>query len=571
MSTTPPWLPAAAGISAAAAAVDCRRSPVHSLPNELLVAIFAHLDASSSLEPRFHDDPSTLMDDYLAARRRPWRGRGPFSSSSSSSSPPSSSAHPLRYSLKATSLVCHRWRDAVLPLLFRHVLWTFRRLEEPPPPPPLGVGPAADAAKCFDLLAFLRRNRLGHAVEGLTLHVPCPEHLIDDPTELVGRFGLVPNSTAAGHQFHAHGEGEEDAGEDAESVVLSETASLVLSEVNGHATWANTWFWDMLFGVVDPLRVTLLAAPVVLATMLSRKIFTRCQPLMMTRYHLLSVSRSARSSAVPPAPLSTSSIPASPDSDSDFDSDSDSEDLASDPVTTTTLSTEPSHRFSPPCDNLPCELFARTRLWTSLLANEGSSVSIYKTDAYGETPPSPLLSLLASRDRDTRRFFLRRSLRRLAYVAIVPMATHVQVVLTSPTLVPPRLQELFVQVMPRGVIAAAAPATEELGEEDEGGAWAEAWAGFRGFSGSFEGLEVADLIVERDAVYALLFGSIFVPGPRPEFEALRVFETGDADDNDPVAWMEAVEAVQASAVRWNVTAKGRLVRDVKREMARRRS
>ncbi|KAJ6789062.1 hypothetical protein PWT90_00364 [Aphanocladium album] len=482
---------------------------IHDLPNELLAAVFSHLASPSSLEPLFRDDASTILDTYYAARgRRPSR----------------------RHPLKSASLVSRRWRAAVLPYLFRHVLWTFRRLEEPPAEAYAQEGGGGGAglhaaAAWFDVLAFLQRNRLGGAVESLMLHVPCPEHLIDDPTELVGRYGLVPSSisSAAGSTTTTGRGGDGCEDEDAESIVLSETASLVVAEVNGHATWANTWFWDLLFSVVDPLRISFLAAPVVLATMFSRKVFTRCQPLMMTRYHLISVSRRDRDS----------SSPTPQESDNDLDDDDDD-----DPSPTT--------HPAPLCDNLPCELFAHRR-WTSLLANEGSSVSIYKSDAYGEIPPSPLLSLLGSGDPATRRFF-RRSLRSLAYVAVMPMATHIQTTLAASALVPRRLEELFVQVMPRGVY---------LHDEEH-----------RGGGSSFEGLELEDLLMERDAVYGLLFESIFIPGPQKEWEPLRVFETGDADD--VVAWSEAVETVRASSSWWDVESQGRFVRNLARETGRRR-
>ncbi len=75
--------------------------------------------------------------------------------------------------------------------------------------------------------------------------------------------------------------------------------------------------------------------------------------------------------------------------------------------------------------------------------------------------------------------------------------------------------------------------------------------------------------MERDSVYGLLFASIFIPGPQPQWEALRVFETGDADA-DEVAWAEAVETVRASTSWWDVESHGRFVRDLARENGRRR-
>lgn len=173
-----------------------RRTSILDLPNELLAAVLAHLDAQSALERRFRDDASHIIDGYY---RDSLRGRDEYYLAHDRR--PASRRHPL----KAASLVCRRLRAAVLPLLFRHVLWTFARLEEPPAE--LYAAAARDGggglrrvADWFDLFKFLKRNGLAKTgggsggVDGLTLHVPCPEHLIDDPTELVGRYGLVPNT-----------------------------------------------------------------------------------------------------------------------------------------------------------------------------------------------------------------------------------------------------------------------------------------------------------------------------------------------------------------------------------------
>ncbi|KAM0664701.1 hypothetical protein ACQRIT_000294 [Beauveria bassiana] len=516
MSPTPPWPTPPAGTRAP------HRVSVHSLPNELLDCILSQFDASSSIEKRFRDDASTIIDGYYAARGdRPSR------------------QHPL----KSLSLVCRRWRAAALPYLFRHVLWTFRRLEEPPA---AAAAAALGTRQGFEVLAFLEEHGLGAAVDSVTLYVPCPEHLIDDPTELVGRFGLVQSATlaettTATTTTRQGVDGVEGGEGDADSVVSSEMASLVLADVDGHTTWSNTWFWDLLFSVVDPLRLSILAAPVVLATMLSCKVYTRCQPLIMTRYHLLSVSRADRSSL----PVALEGGYDDDDDDDDADDADNDKDSAEPTPTTTDL-------HIPMGANLPCELFARRR-WTALLANEGSSVSIYKTNAYGHTPPSPFLSLLDSHDPATRRF-LRRHLHRFAYVAIMPMATHFFSILAAlARLAPHRLAELFLQIMPRSVDLDHI--RYHLDPDDT--------------SIRFEGLDIQDLVLERDAIYGILFRSIFLPGPRPEWEPLRVFETGDADA-DTVAWAESVEAVRASTSCWDVAERGRFVRDLAREEARRR-
>lgn len=468
---------------------------LENLPNELIAHILSFLDSSSVLEPLFCDNAAEFLDEYYAARSAPDIG--------------GEGSYQCRTHLKSTSRVSRRWRQATLPHLFRHVIWTFERLEQPDVESDDGtrfeLPRRLPQDKLPDLLQFLRSNNLASYVDGLTVYVPYPEHLVGKDADHVGRYGVLPST-----QRQASGQGFDMA-------TSWGPGAVVRSDIIGHPTWDNNWFWQMLLAELDLLRVSLVSSPAILATMVSRKVFVSTGSSFRMRHHVLSLSRELRAA--------TGAV---------FDADDMRAVLAQQ---TSDGTREAERRYSaPPCDNLSCDLFS-LRNWTSLLVNEGSSLPVYSTEAYGDMPPSPFLSLLCSDDPSTAYLFT-RTLRRLAYVAIVPMATHIQASLYL--LAPPQLEELYVQIMPRDV-------------------------NVKDFA--YGGVDMEDILVERDSIYGLLFAGIFIPEPEPTWEPLRVFETGDAADK--LAWAEAVETVAASSSCWEVERRGRLMRNLGKEKRRR--
>jgi hypothetical protein len=466
-------------------------STLQYLPNELITHILSYLDTPSVLEPLFRENAATFLDEYYEARMPD------ISSDNSDGESESNENRPYKYCapLKAASCINRRWRHATLPYLFRYAIWTFKRLEQPDVDDEAASGVAEEQLPEF--LRFLRNNDLGRCMDGLTIHVKYPKKFVGKDRKHVGRYGILPST-----KWQASSQCAD-----------SETSGAVVpADTVGHSTWDNTWFWKMLLSELDPLRISLVSSPAILATMLSRKIFVNTAAAFRMRHHIISVSRESR------------------DSSSTFNARDMKESLEQASKDGTRAR---ERRYSaPPCDNLPCELFS-LRPWKTLFVNEGSSLPVYSTEIYGDMPPSPFLSIMCSEDPSTV-YMLTETLRVLTYVAILPMATHIQASIYK--LAPPKLEQLNMQIMPRDID------TREF---------------------LYDGVDMEDIISERDNVYALLFASIFIPVPDPIWAPLRVFET--ADTSDEVAWGEAVETVKSSRSYWDVVAEGRLVKNLIRE------
>ena len=466
------------------------------LPNELITHILSYLDTSSVLEPLFRENAATFLDEYYEARTPD------ISSDDIEGKPIQDRSYKYCAPLKAASLVNRRWRHAALPHLFRYAIWTFKRLERP------DMGEDYDEAasgvaedKLPDFLHFVRNNHLGGCIDGLTIHVKYPKKFVGKDAKHVGRYGILPSTKR-----------QPSRNQGVDSETPSGSGALVRADTVGHSTWDNTWFWQILLSELDPLRISLVSSPAILATMLSRKIFVNTAGAFRMRHHIISVSRESR------------------DASSTFNVTAIDEYL--DQISKEGTRARERRYSAPPCENLPCELFS-LRPWTCLFVNEGSSLPVYSTEVYGDMPPSPFLSIMCSEDPSTVYMFT-ETLRVLTYVAILPMATHIQASVYQ--LAPPKLEQLNMQIMPRDID------TREF---------------------IYDGVGMEDIISERDNVYALLFASIFIPRPDPIWAPLRVFET--ADTSDEVAWGEAVETVKSSRSCWDVVAEGRLVKNLVRE------
>ncbi|EFQ31487.1 F-box domain-containing protein [Colletotrichum graminicola M1.001] len=196
---------------------------INHLPNEILDQIFSHLDRPAPSDSKLHDQPSSFMLQNIFFDR----------------------------DLKTTSLVCKRWRDAILPTLFRHVVWTFDRFELPL------MEETGDPASAIDFLVFLRTNNLTNHVKSLSLFV-----------------------------------------EDAMGGISNGTSSATLMET-GFANKASysedyNWLWRTIFDHVDPIRFTIIASPRVLAQLLSRMLFLGDAWNFSMPQHVLSLSRKDR-------------------------------------------------------------------------------------------------------------------------------------------------------------------------------------------------------------------------------------------------------------------------------------
>ncbi|KAF9880642.1 F-box domain-containing protein [Colletotrichum karsti] len=407
---------------------------INNLPNEILAQVFTHLDRPAPSDSRLHDQPSSLM------LQNPFFDRD----------------------LKTVSVVNKRWRGAVLPLLFRHIVWTFDRFELPL------MEETGDPASAIDLLSFLRDNNLTNYVNTLVMFAE----------DAMGSLST-------------HG---------ASNVELMET---------GYASRASyseehNWLWRTLFTYVDPVRLTIIASPRVLAQLLSRMLFLGDAWNFDMPQHILSLSRKDKKT------VTTKYKAAAAASSSSHAADSDVSDQK----------------------RVPCDLFT-IRPWQAMLLNEGSSTRVYKTyEYYLKRPPSILGALFGAEEFPNDEPLVAPSIRDFSYVAIFPLSSHFNTLVQN--IVP--LDRLFVQLVPRNDI---------LQDADE-----------------MRNVDISDLWMERNTSYSMLFRELFDPEPGSPWLQLRTFESGDAADRE--AWEMAVQFVQFSGVQgWKVEGEGVFVREDK--------
>ncbi|KAL0942892.1 F-box domain-containing protein [Colletotrichum truncatum] len=405
---------------------------INDLPNEILAHIFTYLDRPAPSDSKLHDQPSSLMLQNIFFDR----------------------------DLKSVSVVSKRWRGAVLPLLFRHVIWTFDRFELPL------IEETGDPASAIDILSFLRTNNLTNYVNTLTMFV-------EDAMGSVSTHG-------------------------ASSVELMET---------GFASKASysedyNWLWRTLFQYVDPTRLSIIASPRVLAQLLSRMLFLGDAWNFDMPQHVLSLSRKDKKVVTTKFNSRTSSS---------------------------------SSKQAPPHEDslrkrVPCDLFT-IRPWQSLLLNEGSSTRVYKTyEYYLKRPPSILGALLGAEEFPNDTSLIAPSIRDFSYVGIFPLSSHFNTLVQNI----PRIDRLFLQLVPRNDI---------LQDADE-----------------MRNIDIADLWMERNTSYSMLFRELFDPDPDSPWLELKTFESGDAADRE--AWEMAVQFVQFSGVQgWKVESEGVFVRE----------
>ncbi|WYZ41271.1 hypothetical protein EsH8_V_000166 [Colletotrichum jinshuiense] len=411
--------------------METKMASMNDLPNEILSQIFSHLDRPAPSDSRLHDQPSSFMLENIFFDRE----------------------------LKTISLVCKRWRGAVLPLLFRHVVWTVDRFELPL------MEETGNPASAINFLEFIRANNLTNYVNTLSMFV-----------------------------------------EDAMGSISMEGASSAELMESGFANKASysedyNWLWRTIFEHIDPIRLTIIASPRVLAQLLSRMLFLGDAWNFSMPQHILSLSRKDRNTPV----INYKS-------------------------TTTPSSRQSSGSGSPRQKLIPCDLFT-VRPWHALLLNEGSSTRVYKTyEFYLKRPPSILGALLGGEEFPNDESMIAPSIRDFSYVGIFPLSSHFNTLIQNI----PRLDRLFVQLVPRNDI---------LQDTDE-----------------MRNVDTADLWMERNTAYSMLFRELFDSDPDSPWLELKVFESGDAADKE--AWDMAVQFVQFSGVRgWKVESEGVFVRD----------
>ncbi|KAL7939898.1 hypothetical protein V8C35DRAFT_288020 [Trichoderma chlorosporum] len=385
----------------------------------------------------------------------------------------------FRGTIKSASLVCRLWRHCTLPLLFRNIVWRFQHLARPF----AGHDPLGTVDE-LEFLRFLVMTGLARYVDSLTVIIDYPVSEIGDDPNHHSNWGILPSHCPALIRQGPDGD-----------LVASGPAY-------DHQTkcQSNNWLWQTIFDHLDLLTINLISSPAILASLLGRPINLSGAWIFRQRFHILSLSRPAETRMQGVIPSNNSAALAN---------------------------TFPGNRAQ---TAVPCSLFS-IRPWESMLLNEGSSVKVYATYEYfNHVPPSLLPALLDSGD-ESMQFLLRNTLRSFSYVAIFPLATHINDILIPRV---PALERFYIQIVPR------APS---FAEDD-----------YR-----HPAMDISDLWMERNTAYAQLVMAIFDPPPLGSWSSLQYFESGDAIDRE--AWEQAVRyVIFAAGATWKVAGEGKFVR-----------
>ncbi|KAK4458537.1 hypothetical protein QBC42DRAFT_349531 [Cladorrhinum samala] len=382
-----------------------------------------------------------------------------------------------RNTLKNIALVSKKWRALALPVLFRHVIWCvdswFSLFS-------IDVKYLSTPDRAFPILCFIRKNHLATYVESLTIlvrHQPRP--LADDN----------PGVPAP--------------------------------------------FWDIVFGLLDPLRLTLLGSPHSLTSMVSKMLFDHgdlpANPYGKPPFHILSLERKTRSPNSPSAQRFRDNLGRRIQTVSDTSAARDSG--GSRPQPTTRL---PSHVFT-------------IRPWSHLLLNEGSSIRIYRNYEYFlRRPPSILGHLLGCEEAPNDQPLIPATVKSLSYIAIFPLASHFSTLVDHL----PVLDRLYVQLVPQNDIMLD---PEEMSHVQPSDLWMER-------NSCYGHIMRQMLFQEHDEASGSGGEEQWInPDHEPgNWRFLREFESGDSADRE--AWELAVGIVYESGSNWRVKRDGVFVK-----------
>ncbi|KAL7795947.1 hypothetical protein V8C37DRAFT_372619 [Trichoderma ceciliae] len=445
---------------------------ISQLPNELISYILDFLDVPSVFEQRQYDDPANIPSPLGAEDKQD----KPDHDAMCLSDP----RDPLRGTIKSASLVCHLWRRCLLPLLFRNVVWRFQRITRPSE----WEDPLSTVAE-LEFLRFLTRNGLARCVDSLTIIIDYPVSEVGQDTRHHTNWGILPSHCPALVRQGPDG-----------GLAASGPASDPYPKRQ-----SNNWLWQTIFDNLDLLAIDLISSPAILASLLGLPINLSGSWIFRQRFQILSLSRPAETRQQSAANLSHSTAA---------------------PTNASSL-----NRAS---TAVPCSLFS-IRPWESMLLNEGSSVKVYTTYEYFHHAPPSLLPALLDASDESMKPLLRSTLRSFSYIAIFPLATHINDVLIPRI---PALERFYIQIVPR------APS---FAEDD-----------YR-----HPAMDISDLWMERNTAYAQLVMAIFDPPPLGSWSSLQYFETGDAIDRE--AWEQAVRyVIFAAGATWKVAGEGKFVR-----------
>ncbi|KAK5659894.1 hypothetical protein OQA88_13357 [Cercophora sp. LCS_1] len=461
------------------------RATMDALPPELLSQVFSFLDSTPPSDSRLHDQPKR---DMFKTRET---------------------------DLRNVTLVSRQWRAVVLPRLFRHASWTLDRWALPLVEP----GDASKSPEEFPFLRFLNYNNLGRHVDTLVIRMENSRKGMTRRAE-IGRVLDQAGSNSAG-----------DGSETEDTPIFTNERPIHKPGnpkiVNRWALYSEDigWFWELVFATVDPRRITLVASPQTLASVLGRAIYLGdAWSFSHDLINILSLSQETRSKTAPSAPKTAVQTGDTSSAASGFQDPS-----ALPPATMEGLRNVPSGK--------PNVLFT-IRPWTHLLLNEGPSTRVYRNyEFYLRRPPSILGALLGGQAAPNDKTLIPPTVKSFAYVAIFPLSAHFVTLINNL----PRVDRLFVQLVPRNNI---------LRDPYE-----------------MRQVQSADLWMERNSCYGHIMQELMVNRGEPlqdeepapsNWRHLRVFESGDSADRE--AWEMAVQYLSADTTGWRVERDGVFVR-----------
>jgi hypothetical protein len=465
---------------------------VDTLPPELLRQIFGLVDSPAPSDHRLNEQPD---GDMLRSLDCP---------------------------LKDISLVSKRWRAIVLPVLFRNVVWALERCGDLLARPDEDSEADSDSIGQTPILAFLRANDLSRHIRSFTIIVcqrVAPE-VMPLPGSTASRNVSRFQNIAQWKAIRGHGGEFYEPQAHHARMVVSTTAY----------NQDNNWLWNMVFSLMDPLKLTIIASPQTLARLLSCMVFVGDEDFFSNgeRLHILSLSRDSKSTTTPRQPFNFKT---------------------SSQATASTSHCCPAER-----KHIPTALFT-IRPWTHLLLNENSSIRAYKSYHYFDRcQPSILPSLLGCEHAPNDTPMVPSTVTSLSYIAIFPLMNHFTILLYNL----PRIEHLYLQLVPRNDI---------LLDKQE-----------------MDHVQASDLWLERNTCYShairkllrkyhiTVFVDDFIdseddgndtanqpPAPQNNWLSLRTFETGDSADKE--AWDDVVRQVEVNASSgWRVEREGLFVK-----------
>jgi hypothetical protein len=482
---------------------------IDTLPPELLRQIFGFVDGPAPSEHRLNDQPA---GDMLRSPDCP---------------------------LKDISLVSKRWRVIVSPILFRNVVWALERCGDLLVKPDSDPDSDSDPIDQIPILSFLRANDLSRHIRSFTIIV-C-QRVAPEVSPMP-----LPGSTGSRNVSRFQNNAQWKAARGGHDGVFHEPQAHHSRMVDSTTAYNqdNNWLWMMLFSLMDPLKLTIIASPQTLASLLSCMVFVGDEDFFSSgeRLHILSLSRDSKSTSAPPQPSGSK---------------------ASAKATAATSHSCPGER-----KHIPTALFT-IRPWTHLLLNENSSIRVYKSYHYFDRrQPSILPSLLGYEQAPNDTCMVPSTVTSLSYIAIFPLTHHFSILLYNL----PHIEHFYLQLVPRNDILLD---KQEMDHVQASDLWLERNSCYRH--------AMRKLLWRYDYDVASVFGDDFTdsgwtvdeqasdsedegndtanqpPVPQDNWAFLRRFETGDSADQE--AWDDAARQVENNYFSgWRVEREGLFVK-----------